>query len=150
MRGGFDLSVSLADTDANFECPPIRFLDRFEYAGGGEAVLTLVDEDYDDHLPVYSLPGCFRRGDCDGDGIVSPLVDSLFLLLWEFVGGLEPMCLDAADVDDDGEVLALVDTLSLLLFGFSGGEAPPDPGPDVCGVDPTDDDVTCEEDSTCP
>ena len=86
----------------------------------------------------------FRRGDVDGDSTVSGLVDTIALLAYAFVGGVEPPCLDAADVDDDGEVTALVDSLALLQWAFASEEAPPEPGPEVCGPDPTDDLIECE------
>ena len=55
--------------------------------------------------------------------------------------------MDAADVDDSGEVSALLDALALLQWAFTDGDEPPDPGPDVCGDDPTDDDTDCETQS---
>ena len=51
--------------------------------------------------------------------------------------------MDAADIDDHGNVFALLDALELLLWAFDDGDIPPDPGPDDCGSDPTEDDVGC-------
>ena len=88
----------------------------------------------------------FLRGDADGDGIISGLVDGLFLLSFQFIpGSPAPPCDDAADVNDDGSVNGLVDGLFLLNFQFVGGSPPPpDPGPIDCGVDPSDDGLACE------
>ena len=38
---------------------------------------------------------------------------------------------------------ALIDALALLNWAFNEEDAPPDPGPEDCGDDPTDDDVDC-------
>lgn len=93
----------------------------------------------------------FYRGDADGDGVVNGLVDGLFLLDFQFLGGPEPSCSDAADVDDDGVLNGLVDTLFLLAYAFTGGSPPPDPGPTICGIDPTADGLDCATASAnCP
>ena len=85
----------------------------------------------------------FIRGDANGDGKVDALSDALSLLAWGFTDGDEPPCRDAADVDDSGAIRPLVDAIMLLAYGFQEGPEPPDPGPDTCGRDPVDDDVTC-------
>ncbi len=85
----------------------------------------------------------FRRGDADGDGGFSALLDALFLLGYGFLDGPAPPCLDAADGDDDGVVNGLLDAIRVLNYGFLDGPAPPDPGPDACGGDPSDDDLDC-------
>ncbi len=78
----------------------------------------------------------FLRGDCDGNGVTSALLDALFLLAWQFVSGPAPPCLDAADVDGNNAVSALLDALHLLVWQFSGGPPPVTPGPGTCGADP--------------
>ena len=102
---------------------------------------------------VFDLgPKPFLRGDVDGNGTVSVLVDALLLLNWGFSN--EPgeaaeftiPCHDAADVDDNGTVFTLIDALALLNWGFDDGEEPPDPGPTDCGLDPTPvDGLNCQE-----
>ena len=87
--------------------------------------------------------GGFLRGDVDGSGDVAALVDALALLEYGFENGSEPGCFDSADVDDDGEVFVLLDAVALLTWGFVGGTSPPDPGPEECGDDPTNDDLGC-------
>ena len=45
--------------------------------------------------------------------------------------------------DDSGDVQPLLDALFLLLWAFTAGDAPPEPGTEDCGPDPTEDDVGC-------
>lgn len=81
----------------------------------------------------------FRRGDIDLDGRVA-ITDVIRLLEYMFRGGIAPQCFDAADGDDNG-VVNLTDAVFLLDFLFRGGPWPPDPGPDICGPDPTRDNL---------
>ncbi len=90
----------------------------------------------------------FRRGDADLNGAVQ-LTDAVTVLLRLFAGGQTLACDDAADADDGGS-LDLTDAVRVLSHLFRGGPAPPDPGPDVCGPDPTADDLTCESSNACP
>ncbi len=85
----------------------------------------------------------FLRGDCDGSGSVSALLDALFLLVWQFSGGPAPPCMDAADADGSNGVTALLDALFLLSWQFTGGPAPPSPGTTACGED-NDGDTTLD------
>ena len=89
----------------------------------------------------------FRRGDADLNGAVQ-LTDAVTVLLRLFAGGGALACDDAADADDGGS-LDLTDAVRVLSHLFRGGPAPPDPGPDVCGPDPTADDLTCESSNAC-
>ena len=91
----------------------------------------------------------FRRGDVDGNGVVEPIVDTLFLLDWAFIDGPGPGCLSAADVNDDGGISATGDAIYLLSFGFSGGAPPPAPGSTECGGDERLDDLGCLDSATC-
>ncbi len=92
----------------------------------------------------------FLRGDTDGSGATSVLLDALYLLQWGFLNGPAPACDDAADVDDSGAVQPLLDALALLLWGFAAGEIPPAPGPTECGVDTTTDALLCAGPTGCP
>ncbi|MGQ9591812.1 MAG: hypothetical protein ACUVYA_16150, partial [Planctomycetota bacterium] len=90
----------------------------------------------------------FRRGDVDGSGAPN-LSDAIFGLNWLFLGGREPACQDAADVDDSGTV-NLSDMVSLLLHLFLSGDPPAPPGLEVCGQDPTEDDLpACLYEASC-
>ncbi len=93
----------------------------------------------------------FRRGDIDGTGVVSPLIDALYILTWQFLGGPALPCLDAADVDDNNSVSALLDALYLLTWAFLGGPDPPMPGTTDCGIDsqPDADGLGCADESPC-
>ena len=91
-------------------------------------------------------PGNFRRGDANGSSMAD-ISDAIFLLAFLFTGGDGPACFDAADVNDDGSV-DISDPTAALGFFFLGAAPPPAPGPEVCGPDPTADDLP--ECSFCP
>ena len=107
-------------------------------------VHTIADgEEYPEiwELTVAPCGGAtFRRGDADGNQLVD-LSDAIATLERLRIGQTLP-CLDAADSDDSG-ILDLTDAIYTLNHLFQGGPAPPAPGPDACGADPTEDDVTC-------
>lgn len=104
-----------------------------------------------DTLPVHatlSAPTCngdrrFRRGRANPDCRVD-LADAVFTLAWLFLGGPEPGCMDATDANDDG-VVNLADAINTLNYLFLGGAAPPRPGPDALGCDPTEDALGCND-----
>ncbi|MBN1441498.1 MAG: right-handed parallel beta-helix repeat-containing protein [Planctomycetes bacterium] len=87
----------------------------------------------------------FRRGhvnDDDGIDISDPILILLHLFAGRSIG-----CESAADTSDDGDI-DISDAVALLGHIFQGGDPPPPPS-ESCGVDPTDDTLTCEM-STCP
>ena len=88
----------------------------------------------------------FLRGDVDGNGIVTGLLDGFFLLNYQFGSGPLPPCLEAADCDGNGVVTGLTDALYILNFQFNGGAPPPMPWPD-CDEGLV---VTSCDTSTCP
>ena len=83
----------------------------------------------------------FRRGDANGDGLFN-IADAIATLGFLFSGGAMN-CADAGDSNDDG-LVNIADGITVLGALFSGGGAPPAPGPNTCGVDPTDDALDCE------
>ena len=83
----------------------------------------------------------FRRGDANVDGKLD-IADPIATLGYLFLGGAELSCLDAADADDSGG-LDITDAVRSLNYLFLGAEAPPAPGADVCGEDPTEDELDC-------
>ncbi len=94
------------------------------------------------------VPPQFRRGDANDDGTVN-IADASRLLDVLFVGNTELLCVDAADSNDDG-ALDISDVVTTLLVLFREGVNIPDPGPNVCGADPTDDELDCAEyNSSC-
>ncbi|MBN1441465.1 MAG: lamin tail domain-containing protein [Planctomycetes bacterium] len=100
----------------------------------------------DEYPPTPRLPNAgepcatepeFRRGDANTDGAVD-LSDGVFILNYLFTGGRTPDCFDAADTDDNG-TLELTDAVRIFSYLFLGAAAPPSPGPDDPGPDPSDD-----------
>src|SRR5690606_33861009 len=90
----------------------------------------------------------FRRGDADNDGRVT-LLDALRIRAAILVPHAAPLgCADAADADDDGQI-DLRDGLLVLHFALLGRASLPPPGPVQCGPDPSPDELSCEEYSSC-
>ncbi len=89
----------------------------------------------------------FKRGDFDANGNVN-LADPINILQYQFNNGPEPSCLKIIDIDDSGSI-QLNDPVLLLTYLFSGGEPPEEPF-DSCGIDPTEDTITCESFDACP
>ncbi len=89
----------------------------------------------------------FRRGDANTDG-ATDLSDAISILLYLFgpeTSGLS--CRDSADVNDDGAI-NLADAVGILGYLFAGAETFPLPV-DICGTDPTDDDLDCASFPPC-
>jgi len=81
----------------------------------------------------------FKRGDASCDGCVDE-ADAEYVNDFLFRNGPPPCCFDAADANDDGAI-TLDDAVYILNYVSAGGPAPPAPGPDTCGRDPTPDDL---------
>jgi hypothetical protein len=155
-------SAAEGDYTPGFGSP---LVDRGDAGGATGLLLDLVGlprlSDGDDDgvvLPdvgAFELPSveiAFRRGDADAGGSLD-ISDSVLTLDYLFKGGEEPTCLDALDSNDDGGV-DLSDPVYTLGWLFLGTPEPPEPGPRVCGPDPTDDknlsgDLGCEEYTAC-
>lgn len=88
----------------------------------------------------------FIRGETNHDGIVD-LADVIPLLLRIFLDA-QLSCLSTADVNDDGRI-DVADPIYLLQYLFLRGPAPAMPFPE-CGVDQTEDDLTCTAYPGCP
>lgn len=104
-----------------------------------------------DHFEAATAPlppagDQFVRGDADGDGSVA-ITDAVRVLNFLFLGEAAPPCDSAADADDNGSI-AITDPVRVLNFLFSGGDAPAAPHPE-CGVDPTEDELTCDSFEPC-
>lgn len=89
-------------------------------------------------LTVFFQSPDILRGDADGNGVVNPLSDAIYILEHQFGSGPAPPCLEAADIDDDSTFNGLTDGSALLAYGFLGGPPPGAPFP-VCGMDPDPD-----------
>ena len=88
----------------------------------------------------------FRRGDTNQDGEVN-VSDPVRVLLFLFAGNQTPPCLETADVDDSGDV-AITDAVYLLSYLFGRGLAPAAPFRE-CGLDPTEDALSCGDYGPC-
>ncbi len=84
----------------------------------------------------------YIRGDPNTDGSVD-ISDAVRILGFLFRGEGDLPCESAADSNDDGEV-DISDAVLILIYRFLGGATIPDPGPSLCGLDPTPDGLTCE------
>jgi subtilisin-like proprotein convertase family protein len=88
---------------------------------------------------VYVFPDEFSeggatyiRGDVDGSGNVSAIIDALRILQYFFGSAAVPPCWEAADVDGSGTISAIIDALRLLQHFFGPAPEPPAPFP-ACG-----------------
>ncbi len=118
----------------------VRFLNQSENAASIRYILGATG--------VRPVGSPFHRGDCNGEGIVD-ISDAIFGLQALFAGGDQPSCVDACDTDDNAQ-WDISDMISILNFLFAANSpAPAPPGPDNCGVDPTDDSSTVCVDTSC-
>ena len=99
----------------------------------------------DGNIDCDALPQ-FIRGDSSADGFAD-LSDAIVTLEFLFLGTTMPTCEKSVDVDDSG-LMDLNDPISLLKLLFLGDPPPGAPYP-ACGVDPTDDGLTCQEFAPC-
>ncbi len=83
----------------------------------------------------------FKRGDVDGNGVLE-ITDAINNLAYQFLGTFSPPCLDSCDFDDNGKI-ELTDPIGNLSHQFLGTVPPALPGNEVCGEDPTEDELTC-------
>jgi len=95
---------------------------------------------------AFSQSAAFRRGDSNLDGAFD-ISDGIFTVRMLFLGDPPPGCNDSADADDDG-ALAVTDAIYSMRFLFRDGSPPPVPF-DACGLDPTEDPVTCDQNPHC-
>jgi len=87
-----------------------------------------------------SCPGAdFFRSDASNNCRVD-LSDAIFTLNYLFSGSQAPPCPDSADADDNGRI-ELTDAIFTLGYLFLGSRTPPAPGPDIKGIDPTEDEL---------
>jgi regulation of enolase protein 1 (concanavalin A-like superfamily) len=99
------------------------------------------------HLERSTSGPIFRRGDTNDDG-KADISDAVTTLAFLFLGGPTKLeCDKAADTNDDGRI-DLSDPVALLNHLFLGAPAPPAPFVE-CGLDPTEDALTCEGPGPC-
>ena len=75
----------------------------------------------------------FIRGDCNSDGKVD-ISDAIYLLLFLFSGGSQPLYPESCNVDNNDEI-NISDAIFLLTYLFRGGIPPASPFPNA-GCDP--------------
>ncbi len=99
-------------------------------------------------IPAFVPPSTFTRGDGNGDREVN--VADVIFGLDQLFGGEEAgeiACLDSLDTNDDGGI-DISDSAYVLNYLFGRGTPPGAPFSE-CGVDPTEDELECEQ-SICP
>ena len=107
----------------------------------GNGIADNCDEDLNsDGIPDACQDPIFRRGDPNGDGAMD-IADGINILGYLF-GSNDIDCFDAADTNDDGK-MNIADAITVLAALFTGGPLPPEPGPESCDLDPTDDFLEC-------
>ena len=90
----------------------------------------------------------FRRGDCNSDGSFN-IADCIYLLAALFSGGPGGECEDSCDMNDDGST-NIADAIAGLGTLFAGSGPLPAPSGTNCGLDPSDDSLTCNPTTACP
>jgi len=88
----------------------------------------------------------FNRGDANTDGELN-IADAVFILTYLF-GDTHLPCEKAADSNDDGQ-LNIADAITLLSHLFAGQGPLPEPFGEFCGIDLTEDSLTCLDFGLC-
>jgi hypothetical protein len=105
--------------------------------------MTDEEEDADEEVEEQAFDeALFERGDFNVDGSVD-VSDAVATLNYLFTGGVAPSCMDAADSNDDGQI-NIADPSATLAALFLGGTPISAPTGGV-GIDPTPDELHCEE-----
>ena len=137
--------------------PTVTTLDFVETLGDPPTVNVVVPNGGGASLAATGVSGSltltpyegsqFVRGDVTGDGALD-LADGIGVLMFLFLNS-STTCSNALDADDTGNV-SISDAVRILCAVFCLDSPPPaDPFPG-CGIDLTEDDLSCEEHSGCP
>lgn len=133
----YDVGV-FYDTDAPFG----KVISQSWEFGGYDGDRNALMAQYIDAMGTTTPTSGFRRGDANSDATFD-ISDAIYLLAGFFTGGPAPACADAGDANDDGG-LDIADAVYVLAALFTpSSPAPPAPGPDQCGDDPTADGLDC-------
>ncbi len=92
-------------------------------------------------------PELFNRGDSNQDQTIDTS-DSIYTLVFLFLGTVQQSCLDSLDFDDSG-LIDISDPIANLSYLFLGGTPPPGPAQQTCGQDTTADELNCESFLDC-
>jgi hypothetical protein len=137
--GHLQPSSPAIDAGMTAGAPPIDIEGNKRPCGGG------VDMGAYEYGECLDQDVAFRRGDANSDG-KRDLSDAVFTLSYLFVGGPAPSCAKSADIDDNGS-MEITDPVRLLYHLFLSGPAPE--APLECGLDPTEDDLSCAAYAPC-
>jgi hypothetical protein len=157
------LDITISPSAPCDECLTLNFCDAPPFNFGGTAdgagnvqIENIAIINFESIQGFSTLPcevcvvpeNIFQRGDCNSDDKVD-LADAAKVLGWQFQGQ-SILCPDACDANDDGKI-NLADAVLLMNYLFKFGDAPPAPGPEDDGVDPTGDNlpVCNSDDSVC-
>ena len=132
---GWLVSVSYLRSNVNRDCNGNGIPDDCDLQAVG------ADADGDGILDECAGIRHFLRGDANADVRVD-LADPMKTLFHLFGTNVSVACEDSADTDDNGQV-NVADAVYALRYLFGGGDAPLEPGPVLCGADPTDDGLRC-------
>ncbi len=88
----------------------------------------------------------FMRGDANHDGALN-IADAVFTLQFLFAQGDRPGCADSADSNDDGQ-LNIADAITTLAHLFAAAGPLREPF-GACGIDPTIDELDCQQFPPC-
>jgi hypothetical protein len=96
---------------------------------------------------VVVFDRAFFRGETNGDGSRN-IADAVYLLMFLFVHGDQPVCMDAADVNGDAS-LNIADPVYFLSHLMANGPKPPPPYDECSALDPPGSGLGCESFPTC-
>lgn len=103
---------------------------------------------YFDSITLRCFQPQFFRGDANTDGMVN-ITDPITILRYLFLGDpISLVCEDAADVDDSGFV-DITDAIYLLKYLYTGESLEPSEPFNMCGGDPTKDNIGCYNYTSC-
>ncbi len=127
---------------------------RYTKEGEYLAMVTVTYNEFKEHSATLKvevartpISNLFIRSDCNDDGEVD--ISDVIAILWTlFLEGGDFSCEDACDSNDDGAT-DISDVIATLEVLFLEQGMIPFPGMETCGVDPSDDDLTCEQFSNC-
>jgi hypothetical protein len=146
------LTYDAVQGDATEEVSPVRIVGCLGDERPWPVVLTVDFQSVEPQreagmLSVAHGPCLLNRGDSNSDG-KKDLADAVTILGYLFEQGTAPvLCEDAADSNDDGR-LDIGDAIGLLVYFFRAGGPLPAPG-EGCGIDPTEDGLTCADFPPC-
>ncbi len=155
--GGWTTVMAIATTNSSWQNFSFRAGDfvtttdgmRLRFIANDQPNNAVVEAGIDNFsVLTFACSGTnFVRGEVNQDNAVN-LADIQYVLNFLFVEGPDPDCMKSADLNDDGSV-NIADAISGLDYLFNGGTEPPAPGVSACGLDATEDSLSCESFDAC-